>query len=82
LTKNYPNVWKDFYPSKASCIYKSGPAWEVHEGPEEQGIHCEPSTVCCPDIVPVWSAMLKNIMKCLDDLGVIQTCVNPFAWAN
>jgi hypothetical protein len=82
LTKNYPNAWKDFYPSKAGCVYKSGPAWEVREGPEEQGIRREPRTVCRPDIVPVWSATLKKIISCLDDLGVDQTCINPFAWAN
>ena len=82
LAENYPNAWKDFYPSKAGCVYKSGPAWEVPKGPEEQSIRREPRTICRPDIVPVWSATLKKIMKCLDDLGVIQTCINPFAWAN
>jgi len=82
LTKNYPNAWKDFYPSKAGCVYKSGPAWEVRKGPEEQGIRREPRTVCRPDIVPVWSATLKKIISCLDDLDVNQTCINPFAWAN
>ena len=82
LTKYYANAWTDFYPSKAGCVYKSGPAWEVREGPEEQGICREARTVCRPDIVPVWPATLKNIIDCLDDLGVILTCINPFAWAN
>lgn len=82
LIRNYHNAWKDFYPSKARCVYKSGPAWEVREGPEEQGIRREPRTVCRPDIAPGWSAALKKIMKCLDDLGVDQTCINAFAWAN
>ena len=82
LTKDYANAWTDFYPSKAGCVYKSGPAWEVREGPEEQGIRREARTVCRPDIALVWPAMLKKIIDCLDNLGVSLTCVNPFAWAN
>ncbi|KAI5993903.1 hypothetical protein EDD15DRAFT_2436455 [Pisolithus albus] len=82
LTKDYPNAYSDFYPSKAGCVYKSGPPWEVRTGFEAQGIPREPRTVCRPEIAAVWPATLKRIINCLDDLGVQLTCINPFAWAN
>lgn len=82
LSKNYPYAYSDFNPSKAGCVYKSGPIWEVPRGPTEQGICREPRTVCRPDIAPVWPATLKKIINCLDDPGVQLTCINPFAWAN
>lgn len=82
LAKNYPNAWSDFYPSKAGCVFKSGPSWKVREGLEEQGIRREARTVCRPDIAPLWPATLKRIIDCLDNLGVDLTCINPLAWAN
>lgn len=82
LAKNYSNAWGDFYPSKAGCVFKSGPSWKVREGLEEQGIRREARTVCRPGIAPVWPATLKRIIDCLDNLGVDLTCINPLAWAN
>ena len=36
IIDHYPAAYKDFYgmPSGTPCIYKSGPAWPEHEGPE------------------------------------------------
>ena len=47
------------YPSRAPCLYTSGPIWEVRKGLEEQGIIREPRTVCRPDVVPVWVSMME-----------------------
>jgi hypothetical protein len=82
LTDKYCYAWTDFYPSRAPCVYKSGRAWEVRKGPEEQGIVREPRTVCRPDIAPVWVSILQQIIVCLDSMGVNFNCINPFGWAN
>ena len=65
LADKYRYAWPDFYPSRAPCVYKSGPAWEVCKGPEEQGIVREPRTVCRPDVAPVWVSILQQIIACL-----------------
>jgi hypothetical protein len=82
MSAKYRYAWTDFYPSRAPCVYKSGPAWEVRKGPEEQGIVREPRTVCRPDISPVWVSILQQIIVCLDSMGVNFNCINPFGWAN
>jgi hypothetical protein len=82
LTDKYPHAWTDFYPGRAPCVYKSGPAWEVRKGPEEQGIVREPRTVCRPDIALVWVSILQQIIVFLDSMGVGFNSVNPFGWAN
>ena len=82
LTDKYPYAWTDFYPRRAPCIYKSGPAWEVRKGPEEQGIVREPRTVCRPDIAPLWVSILQQIIEYLDSMDINFTCINPFGWAN
>jgi hypothetical protein len=82
LTRNYPNAWKDFYPSKAPCVFKSGADWEVRKGPEEQGIVRQARTVCRPDIAPVWVSTLEEIIDYLDGVGVEFNSINPLGWAN
>lgn len=82
LTDNYANAWSDFYPSRAGCVYKSGPAWEVRNGPETQGIVRQARAVYRPDIAPKWVSILQKIIACLDSVGVDFTCINPFGWAN
>jgi len=82
LTKDYPQAYSDFYPSKAGCVYKSGPAWQVRTGPEQQGIVREVRPVHRPDLATTWVSILEQIIKCLDALGVNFTCINPLGWAN
>ena len=82
LINKYRYAWTDFYPSRAPCVYKSGRAWEVRKGPEEQGIVRESHTVNRPDIAPVWVSILQQIIICLDSMGVKFNCINPFGWAN
>ena len=54
----------------------------MHNGPEEQGIVRQARAICRPDIAPKWISILKNIITCLDSVGVNFTCINPFGWAN
>ena len=79
LTKDYPQAFTDFYPSKAGCVYKSGPAWLVRTGPQEQGIVREARPVVRPDLAPTWVSILQQITQCLDALGVSITSINRFA---
>ncbi len=81
-TKQYEYAWSDFFPSKACCIYKSGKAWDVRHGPEEQGLIREARPICRPDIALVWPTTIPKIITCLDNAGVNFTCINPFGWAN
>ena len=81
-TETYKYAYSDFYPSKACCVYKSGPIWEVRKGPEEQGIVRQPRPVCRPDVEPVWAATLSRIINCLDNRDVKFTTINAFGWAN
>ena len=82
LTNKYPNAWTDFYPSRAPCVYKSGPAWEASKADSEWGIIREACSVHCPNIAPIWVSVLQQIIECLDSLDVHFTCINPFGWAN
>ena len=52
------------------------------EGPEEQGIICEPLTICRPDIAPIWVSVLQQIIVFLDSEAIKFTCISPFGWAN
>ena len=82
LTRDYPQAYSDFYPSKAGCVYKTGPAWKVRTGPEQQGIVREARTVHRPDLQNTWVSILELIIQHLDSLAVRFTCINPLGWVN
>ena len=82
LTKEYPQAFTDFYPSKAGCVYKSGPAWPIRTGPQEQAVVREARPVFRPDLAPTWVSTLQRITQSLDALGVNVTSINPFGFAN
>jgi len=82
LTDSYPHSYSDFFPSRAPCVYKSGPAWEVRTGPQAQGIVREVRPVYRPDIAPSWVSTLQRIYEYLDTMGVRWTSINPLAYAN
>ena len=82
LTNKYPYAWTDFYPSRAPCVYKSGPVWDVRRGPEEQAFIREPRPVYRPDMAPCWPSTLQRVIGCLNDMGVQFTCITPSGWAN
>ena len=70
------------YPSRAPCVYKSGGAWKVGTGPQEQGIIREVRPVVRPDVAPVWVSILEKICEHLDSMSVDFTSINPLGYAN
>ena len=82
LTRDYPQAYSDFYPSKAGCVYKTGPAWKVRSGPGQWSIVREARTVHRPDLQNTWVSILELIIQRLDSLAVHFTCINPLGWAN
>ena len=82
LTDKYPYAWTDFYPSRAPCVYKSGPVWDVRQGPEDHIFIREPRPVYRPDIAAHWPSTLQRVIGCLNDMGVQFTCITPSGWAN
>ena len=82
LSDNYPHAYSDFYPSRAHCVYKSGPKWAVRSGPEAQGIEREARPVYAHPIGTAWLSIGTRIYECLDSAGVNWTSINPLAYAN
>ncbi len=82
LTDNYANAYSDFYPSRAPCIFKSGPDWKVRTGPQAQGIEREACPVHHHKIGPTWIAIGTTIYELLNSTGVEWTSIHPLAYAN
>ncbi|KAI6142754.1 hypothetical protein BKA82DRAFT_1000160, partial [Pisolithus tinctorius] len=82
LTDKYANAYTDFYGSGTPCVFKSGPAWHVREGPQAQGIVREARPVYRHAIGPTWLAIGKRIYDNLDSIGVQWTSINPLAYAD
>lgn len=82
LTDKYANAYSDFYGSGTPCVFKSGPAWHVREGPQAQGIVREARPVYRHAIGPTWLAIGKRIYDNLDSDGVQWTSINPLAYAD
>jgi hypothetical protein len=82
LTDKYPNAYSDFYPSRTPCVFKSGPEWEVRNGPQAQGIVREARPVNGHDIGRTWLSIGTRIYEYLDSNSVDWTSINPLAYAN
>ena len=82
LTDKYPNAYSDFYPSRAPCVFKSGPDWPIRNGPQAQGIEREARPVYGHAIEPTWCSIGENIYEYLDSINLEWTSINPLAYAN
>ena len=84
LVDNYPQAYSDFYPSRAHCVYKSGPVWPVRNGPGTpwRGVQREVRPVHAHAIGTAWLSIGKRIYEYLDSARVKWTSINPLAYAN
>ncbi|KAJ7147595.1 hypothetical protein C8R43DRAFT_889571 [Mycena crocata] len=82
LTDKYPNAYSDFYPSGTPCIFKSGPDWPIHKGPQAQGIEREARPVYRHAIALTWRSIGKSVYEYLDSMSLNWTSINPLAYAN
>ena len=84
LTDRYPAAYKDFFgmPSGAPCIYKSGPAWPEHQGPQAQRCIREARPVYGHPIACSWIKIGADIYRYLDSCSVKWTSIDPVAFAN
>jgi len=82
LMDKYPNAYSDFYGSGIACVYKSGPSWSVHKGPEAQGMVCEACPVYGHTTGSEWLPTGQLIYQSLNSMKVEWTSINPLTYAN
>ncbi|KIY64744.1 hypothetical protein CYLTODRAFT_401450 [Cylindrobasidium torrendii FP15055 ss-10] len=82
LTDKYPFAFSDFGRG-TPCVYKSGTRWAT-QSPTVLGksLVREPRPVYGHAIRPTWVAIGTRICDQLESIGILWTCVNPFAYAN
>ncbi|KAF8874483.1 hypothetical protein BD779DRAFT_1703538 [Infundibulicybe gibba] len=74
----------NFYgiPSRAPCIFKSGPAWHERKGPQAQSYIREARPVHGHPIAGSWLEIGAEIYQSLDARGVKWTSIDPVAFAD
>ena len=79
----YPGAITDFYglPSNPLCIYKTGDAWPVRQGPEAQRVIREARPICNHPIQKVWEDLGEVVYKLLDSRGLRWTSIDPVCFA-
>ena len=82
LLSTYPAAITDFYGSGIPCIYKTGPAWPVAQGPQSQKLKRAARPIYEHGIRPVWLPTAWNIVAQLDALQIDWNAVDPLAYAN
>jgi hypothetical protein len=82
LTDQYLNAYSDFHGLGTACIYKSGDAWTVLKGPQDQGIVREARPVYNHLIQSVWVSILRSVSEALDAKAIKWTSIGPRAYAN
>jgi len=78
----YPAAITDFYGSGTLCVYKTGPAWPVAQGPQSQKIRRAARPIYNHGIAPTWLKTAWDIVALLESLQVDWNTVDPLAYAN
>jgi hypothetical protein len=83
LTHCYPHAYSDFYGHDTPCVYKTGPEWPIHTGPDAlQGVERDPRPIYRHPIASQWLSVLARITEALDNLRVQLTSIDPLAYAH
>ncbi|KAK6343608.1 hypothetical protein TWF730_011199 [Orbilia blumenaviensis] len=82
LISNYPNAYHDFYPSRAPCVFKSGPGWLVNEGSYRILREARQISSTKYPLGSTWLSIGQSIYQRLDEMGIKWTSINPLAYAN
>ena len=82
LLAKYPAAITNFYGSGTSCVYKTGPAWPVAQGPQSQKIRRAARPIYKHGIAPIWLDTAWSIVAELETLQVDWNAVDPLAYAN
>lgn len=82
LLATYPAAITDFYGSGTPCVYKTGPAWPVAQGPESQKIRRAARPIYKHGIASIWLDTAWRIVAGLETLHVDWNAVDPLAYAN
>lgn len=82
LLASYPAAITDFYGCGTPCIYKTGPAWPVAQGPQSQKIRRAARPIYNHNIAPIWLETAWKIVASIESLQVDWNTVDPLAYAN
>lgn len=82
LLANYSAAVTDFYGSGLLCVYKTGPAWPVNQGPQSQKIKRAIRPIHNHPITPKWRLTALSIAVLLESGQVDWNTVDPCAYAN
>jgi hypothetical protein len=79
----YPGYFSDFHglPSNPRCIYRTGPAWRVRQGPEAQPYLREARPVVDHPIREMWYDLGVAVYRFLDSVNVSWSTIDPVRFA-
>jgi hypothetical protein len=79
----YPGYFSDFHglPSNPCCIYRTGPAWRVRQGPEAQPYLREARSVFDHPIREKWYELGVAVYQFLDSVNVSWSTIDPIRFA-